>query len=136
MTIFARVLDRALSEPRRVGWKRRVLFEESRDSRLLIDLANRAWDNFSEAQPLLVGVVLHDLVPDCSITLPLFERDAKERAISDVIDEANLRFGVNSIYTAAMQSARETAPRRISFGTIPDLDLPDVDERYTLAEAT
>ncbi|MEQ9617154.1 MAG: hypothetical protein RLN60_03870 [Phycisphaerales bacterium] len=134
MTVFARVLDRALSNPRRVGWKHRELFEESRDSRLLTDLANRAWDRFPEAEPLLVGVVLHDLVPDCSITLPLFERDAKERALSDVIDEANVRFGVNALYTASMQNARTTAPRRISFGNIPDLDIPDVDERYTMSE--
>jgi len=110
-------------------FKQRAAFGETRDSRRLVELAESIWAQVAtHARPIQVGVVLHELVPDGSATLPLFEQDARHRKLSDVIDRANKRYGVNAIYTASMQSARDTAPRRISFGSVPDLGIPDVDE--------
>ena len=71
--------------------------------------------------PLSVGVTLSKLVPESSMSLPLFPEDRREQELGRLMDEINSKFGPQSIYTATMQEAADTAPMRISFTKIPDI---------------
>jgi DNA polymerase-4 len=72
--------------------------------------------------PLQVGVWLFNLVPDELHTLSLFEDDEKRYRISTVADELNQRYGQNAVYFGGIHSVLDSAPTRISFTSIPDLD--------------
>jgi DNA polymerase-4 len=74
-----------------------------------------------------VGVTLHDLTAGTSATAPLFSEQADLGTLSKAIDRINRKYGSDTVYPAAMQGARKSAPRRIAFGNIPDLDVPDVE---------
>ena len=71
--------------------------------------------------PLSVGVTLGKLVPESSISLSLFPEDQRRQGLGKLMDQINMKFGPQSIYTATMQDAAATAPMRISFTKIPDL---------------
>ena len=72
--------------------------------------------------PLQVGVWLFNLVPDELHTLSLFEDDEKRYRISAVADELNQRYGHNAVYFRGIHSVLDSAPTRISFTSIPDVD--------------
>jgi DNA polymerase-4 len=61
-------------------------------------------------------------VPDELHTLSLFEDDEKRHRISTVVDELNQRYGQDSVYFGGIHSVLDSAPMRISFTSIPDLD--------------
>jgi hypothetical protein len=71
-----------------------------------------------------------NLVPDELHTLSLFEDDKKRYRISTVVDELNQtvvdelnqRHGQNAVYYGGIHSVLDSAPTRISFSTIPDVD--------------
>jgi Ser/Thr protein kinase RdoA (MazF antagonist) len=71
---------------------------------------------------LLVGNWLFNLVPDELHTLSLFEDDKKRHRISTVVDELNQRYGKNAVYFGGIHSVLDSAPTRISFTSILDLD--------------
>lgn len=78
------------------------------------------------ARPFLVGVTLEGLEHTSWTTRPLFaEAHARERLCA-AVDRLNQRHGVNTVYVASMHGARRSAPMRIAFGVIPDLEFPDV----------
>ena len=72
--------------------------------------------------PLQVGVWLFNLVPDELHTLSLFEDDEKRYRISTVTDELNQRYGQNAVYLGGIHSVLDSAPTRIPFTSIPDVD--------------
>ena len=62
------------------------------------------------------------LVPDELHTLSMFEDDEKRYTISTVVDELNQRYGQNAVYFGGIHSVLDSAPTRISFTFIPDVD--------------
>jgi DNA polymerase-4 len=52
----------------------------------------------------------------------LFEDDEKRHRISTVVDELNQRYGQNAVYFGGIHSVLDSAPTRISFTSIPDVD--------------
>jgi len=75
---------------------------------------------------LQVGVRLEGIEP-ADTQIPLFEGQSRRRALMRAIDRINMLGGADTIYFASMHHQRRSAPRRIPFGTPPDLDLPDSD---------
>ncbi|MBV9669973.1 MAG: hypothetical protein JOZ43_03365, partial [Acidobacteriales bacterium] len=71
-------------------------------------------------QPYFVGVTLHSLVPDNLHSLDLFG-DTRRSQISKAVDRINQKYGSQTIYFGGMHLAREAAPTRIAFQSIPDL---------------
>lgn len=84
------------------------------------------WRDAPGGRVLQVGVRLEDLEP-ADRQLALFGDDAKRRALMDAVDRINLMAGADAVYFASMHGERRSAPRRIPFGTPPDLALPDHD---------
>jgi DNA polymerase-4 len=52
----------------------------------------------------------------------LYEGAEKRYRISTVADELNHRYGQNAVYFGGIHSVLDSAPTRISFTSIPDVD--------------
>lgn len=75
--------------------------------------------------PLSVGIVLHGLIPKTQVTLDMFdERTAVENVgkTNQMMDSLNRQFGKNTLYYASAHGALNSAPMRIAFNRIPDLE--------------
>ena len=91
----------------------------------MVEVLSWLWRRYPDnGKPLKVGIVLYDLVAPDSVPLPLFEGDQKRVRLARSMDAVNAKFGANSVYLAGMHTTRDSAPIRIAFGTVPDLNLP------------
>lgn len=80
-----------------------------------------------QAAPVKLGVTLTELTPAAASAGSLFEHSGKGADLSKALDAITRKYGADAVYQASMQSAKRSAPRRIAFGNIPDLDIPDVE---------
>lgn len=87
----------------------------------------KLWDTKPRGRVLKLAITLHDLVPAASATGSLFEDRRDPIRLSKAMDAINRRYGSDAVFPASMKDARKSAPRRIAFGNIPDLDVPDVN---------
>lgn len=87
---------------------------------------DQCWQNPTHP-PLSVAVTLTALQQRQATTAPLFDDNRNARALSNVLDRINLRYGNNKAYFGAMQTALEAdaAPMRIPFGQIPETSLEE-----------
>jgi DNA polymerase IV len=121
MTIFVRYEDGH-------RWATEDAFEPSRDSLVLQRVLARAWKPPAHhARPKQVIVVLSGLTRSRDVEASLFDQAERSSGLSDVFDRITRRYGYDAIYTASMHAAKKAAPRRISFGNIPDLSIPDAE---------
>lgn len=81
----------------------------------------RRWDPHRHP-PLSVAVTLLDIEPGGSISEELLPSRPRGKRLSEALDGINRKFGNNALYFGAMQQAiaRDAAPMRIPFQTIPD----------------
>ena len=78
----------------------------------------------AEPAPILkVGVTLFDLTEQRQITRDLFEADNQHEGLNIVLDQINQRFGPNTLYFGGAHSGLGTAPMRIAFSHIPELQV-------------
>jgi len=113
-----------LSTPR---WHARAPLGGACDTTTLLHALTSLWDAMPRRGPILqIGVTLHDLTPTAGLT-PLFAGQDEQTRLSKAMDAINRKYGADSVYPASMHDARSSAPRRIAFGNIPDLDVPDVE---------
>ncbi len=77
------------------------------------------------APPLMVGVTLFHLIDEHNYTPSLFaqEQCAKHEKLDAALDQLNARYGKNTIYFASSHRALDSAPLRIAFSFVPDIDL-------------
>ncbi len=110
-------------------WGASATFAECNDTATLLHEMIRLWKGVPKTGTiLLVGVTLSDLTSGDGVTHALFD-DARKRArLSTAIDRINNKIGKAAVYPASMHSARKSAPARIAFSNIPDMDLPHVKE--------
>ncbi len=98
------------------------------DTLAFIDAFADAWraaeSDLASTRLMMVGVTLIDLTPADGATLPLFGQARPRRKLGEVMDKINAAYGKGTLYPASMHIARDTAPVRIAFHSIPDLDLP------------
>lgn len=108
-------------------WNNERSFEFSRDSLAMQRTLARAWSPPSPSPPKQVIVVLDGLAPSSSVENSLFEHANKSEQLSGTLDRITKRYGYDAIYPAGMHAAKKAAPRRIAFGNIPDLHIPDAE---------
>jgi DNA polymerase-4 len=80
-----------------------------------------------QAAPIQIGVTLTELAPAASAAGLLFGNSQKVTELSKTLDAITKKYGADAVYQASMQSAKRSAPRRIAFNFIPDLEVPDVE---------
>jgi DNA polymerase-4 len=106
-----------------VRWKESVSLQETQDTIEFTHALNQLWDQRPRhnGPPLLVGVTLNGLLPEESITPSLFS-DPKREKLNALVDHINAGLGKNTVYFGGAHSALNSAPMRIAFNRIPNLE--------------
>jgi DNA polymerase-4 len=139
MQVFARCAHRWQAEP---GGERYTQMGETQDTATLLYALEKLWFSGLHRlpRPLTVGVQLCGLVPATQHTPDLFDSPAlvqgvapghtgQNRAVQRdrsrlmaAMDILNRTHGKNAVYFASAHEALDTAPMRIAFNRIPDLE--------------
>lgn len=78
------------------------------------------------AKPIKVSIALNKVEPLGSTPLPLFENTGPAREqLNTGLDAINKKYGKNTLYVGTAHDALDSAPLRIAFNHIPDLNLDD-----------
>lgn len=114
--------------PKQIKWKDYATFTYTQNTVEFINALDAMWGRnpFSaESQniPTAVAVVLFDLLHEDYITLPLFGNFEKNKSLYAAIDGLNKRYGYASAYFGGSHIARNSAPMRIAFTQIPNLEI-------------
>lgn len=97
------------------------------DTAAMLKAFGAMWARKEPGRMLKLAVTLSGLTPRASATATLFTPPRDAGRLSQALDLINKKYGADTLYPASMHSAKKSAPRRIAFGNIPDLDLPDVE---------
>jgi DNA polymerase-4 len=83
---------------------------------------------WSQGEPFKVTVAFTKIVDGDATPLPLFDHTgpARER-LNDTLDQLNTKYGKNTIYMGTSWNAKHSAPMRIAFHHIPDLETDSDD---------
>ena len=139
MQVFARCAHRWQTEP---GGERYTQMGETQDTATLLHALEQLWFSGLHRlpRPLAVGVQLCGLVPAAQHTPDLFDSPGVEHGAAPgrtgqnhavqrdrsrlmaAMDILNRKHGKNAVYFASAHEALDTAPMRIAFNRIPDLD--------------
>lgn len=104
------------------SWESRVVVRRCQDTLTMIRAFSKIWPSRPMGRkPLHISVTLSDLTCGSETTLPLFADDSKMIKLAQTVDRINERYGLDCVYFGTMHHARESAPMRISFTSIPDL---------------
>jgi DNA polymerase-4 len=115
-------------------WETDEVIDSTNDTMTLVRALATMWDRKPPGGALKIGVTLTDLTPAAGATGMLFGRPERKysieggRRLSKAMDRIAKKFGADAVYPGSMHDAKSSAPRRIAFGSIPDLDVPDVVE--------
>lgn len=107
------------------SWHEKISFDPSSDTLTLTDALDLLWLKKPAVRddPLAVGVTLTRLVEAAHQTPSLFDTDSGRSKLNATIDKLNTRFGKNAVYFGGAHDALQSAPMRIAFSHIPDLDM-------------
>jgi DNA polymerase-4 len=139
MQVFARCAHRWQTEP---GGERYTHMGETQDTATLLHALEQLWFSGLHRlpRPLAVGVQLCGLVPAAQHTPDLFDTPAFEQGapsghtgqnravqrdrsrLMAAMDILNRTHGKTAVYFASAHEALDTAPMRIAFNRIPDLE--------------
>ena len=115
------------------GYCEEVRFLETCDTIELLRVLRELWERRPRAgkPPIMVGVDLLNLVEENNYTPSLFQPARTEISIGESearrdlfarVDALNRRFGKNAVYFGGSHNALKSAPMRIAFNRIPDLE--------------
>ena len=126
MQLVAGSMHIRISYARQDNWSRDGRFSETHDTIALGHFMDSLWAHRPRGkatpQPFAVGVTLLNLRPEQQQTLPLFAEEKPHDGLYKIVDKLNLRYGKNTVYFGRAHTARDSAPMRIAFTRIPDLD--------------
>ena len=112
----------------RPGWDDTRKLEPCQDTLTILQAFGVIWSRrptaLTTAKPLRVSVTLSNLVADRCATAPLFPQARDRLKLAQTMDKLNTRYGSHAVYFGGMHHVLDSAPMRISFTTIPELDLP------------
>jgi DNA polymerase-4 len=102
-------------------WSEKISTVECQDTLTLLEALETLWKQYpaTRGNPTAVGITLFDLIPEHLHTLNLFE-DLKRARLAAAIDRINYKFGTDTVYFGGMINAKNAAPTRIAFTSIPD----------------
>jgi DNA polymerase-4 len=121
---WARQLVVQVDYLQQASWEDRAELGLCQDTLTMLEAFANLWNRRPTAQPFKVGVSLVGLVANASATLPLFSGERNRLRLARAMDCLNSKHGPHTVYFAGMHGALDSAPMRISFTCIPDLDLP------------
>lgn len=103
-------------------WKETLYLGRCQDTPSLLKAFERGWQQRPIGpRPLQASITLFDLTPGVSTTPSLFVEERRALAAAQAMDNANEKFGPNTLYFASMHETRNSAPMRIAFTNIPDV---------------
>jgi DNA polymerase IV len=119
-----------VKDDRKLRWVGEVMFQETQDTLELLRRMEDVWRGRPSEihRPLAVGVTLFRLVVWGNLTPSLFQTQEGKGALRALpslhraIDELNRKFGKNTVYYGGAHGALGSAPMRIAFNRIPDLE--------------
>ncbi len=117
-------------------WKNHITFTHTQNTMEFIKALDIMWTenpflteyysgNIKKNIPTAVAVVLFNLLEKNYATLSIFDNPEKNRLLYSAIDRLNKRYGYSSIYFGGSHIARDSAPMRIAFTQIPNLEIED-----------
>ncbi|HVY55042.1 MAG TPA: hypothetical protein VHC46_04735, partial [Thermodesulfobacteriota bacterium] len=105
------------------SWKVRADVRERNDTRTMIEAFSSLWKKRPRRRkPLRAAVVFTDLIPASETSFSLFSGERKRDSVASALVTIHDRWGTNSIYYGAMHGASGSAPLRIAFTSIPDVE--------------
>lgn len=107
-------------------WKAATSLGRCQDTQTIVQVLSALCRKRPVGGPLKVSVLLYDLIPEAAVTPPLFVADPRRPEITRAMDSINNRFGKETVYLAAMHRSLRTAPSRIAFTHIPDIEVADL----------
>ncbi|MEW6652151.1 MAG: DNA polymerase [Bacteroidota bacterium] len=113
-------------------WRNEMSFSHTQNTLTLLESLKAMWKNYPEENltPLAVGVTLYKLIEEGDNTPLFFEDYDKIKSLNTAIDKLNKKYGFASAYYAPSHTAIKSAPMRIAFTQIPDLDIEDDDKEF------
>lgn len=105
-----------------VRWYDAISFQETQDTRFFINKFNELYEYAPKKEkPLKVSITLGDFISEKEHQLSFFENE-KGSALFKAVDEINHRYGRDTVYVGSLHKKLKSAPTRIAFSRIPDLD--------------
>ncbi len=107
-------------------WEAKLRFPSCQDTMTLVNVFQEAWKKCPAFRPVMVSVVLIDLVPEEMQNLTLFGEmygEQKFQRLAQAMDTINAKYGSTTLYLGGIHDVRKSAPPRIAFTSIPDMNL-------------
>jgi len=105
-------------------WEENASMGLCQDTLTMLEAFERMWTRRPAGEPFKVGITLYRLLHETCVTPPLFPAQRNRILLARAMDGLNTRFGAHTVYFGGMYAAQDSAPMRIAFTCIPDLDLP------------
>lgn len=97
-------------------------FDETQDTGHFIGLIEEFFSALPpQIKPLKASVVLSNFIHEGEHQLTFFENEKKNK-IYKVMDRINEKYGKNTVYPSSLLKEMKSAPTRIAFSRIPELD--------------
>lgn len=106
------------------SWSERTLLPPTSSTRVLVDAMAAQWATAPNGRFLVVGATLAGLVREGQAPGALFEPEQADERLDAAIDRINTRFGYAAVRPGSADA--RSAPMRIAFTSIPDLENPDL----------
>jgi DNA polymerase IV len=105
---------------------REIAFHPTQDSGFLLQKINTLYTLAPKGKkPRKISITLFDFINESEQQTSFFEKDDRN-AVYKAVDALNERYGKNTVYAGSLLDETGTAPTRISFQRIPELD--ELDE--------
>ena len=113
-------------------WREEISFLHTQNTITLMKALERIWERYpaGKEKPLAVGVTLFKLLDEDQSTPIFFEDYDKIKSLNKAVDKLNKKYGFTSAYYATSHFARHSAPMRIAFTQIPDLEIEDDEKDF------
>lgn len=104
-------------------WSDDLTFRETSDTMEFIHALQMLWERRPQGRaPLAVGLTLFQLTNRENVTPALFPEPRPREKLDLALDALNKRYGKQTVYFAGAHAALQSAPMRIAFTHIPDLE--------------
>lgn len=109
-------------------WKSDMNLTVTQDTVQLTSALSAMLENVTtnSATPIKVSIALNKVEPRDAASLPMFENTGPAREqLNTGLDAINRKYGKNTLYVGSAHDALNSAPLRIAFNHIPDLNIDD-----------